>query len=1403
MATTQRTPQITIQARSRDEYTVGWVCALPKEQTAAIAMLDQRHAGLPKPSKDPNTYTLGSIGRHNIVIVCLPKGRIGNIPAATLATFMVSTFPSIRFGLMVGIGGGVPPKVRLGDVVVSTPVGQSPGVIQWDFGKAKEGGSFERSGSLNNPPTLLLTALTELESEHEMKGSRIQEYLDELKEKYPRLVPRYLRSDSLEDVLFKANYGHVAESKDCGPISSSEDEDEGEASCRFCDKSQTCRRKPRDMRVHCGLIASGNQVIKDAAFRDKLNKDLGGHILCIEMEAAGLVNDFPCIVIRGICDYADSHKNKDWQEHAAAVAAAFAKELLQSIQPCDVDGELPVKELLNQVCDDISTIRENTMHTRAQLNKKEDAEILDWLTPINYGQKHSDYLSIRQPETGNWLLNSEEFLGWVAASKQTLFCPGIPGAGKTVLTSVVVDFLESNFVNNAEIAITYIYCSFLPQEEQKLDGLLMSLLKQLIQCRAALPESVRSLYNQHKAKRTRPTLNKILALLQSVMDLYSKIFIVVDALDEYRALDECQSFLSELFNLQKNYQTNIFATSRHIPEIINSFKDNSSREIEIRANPGDVAIYLKGDIGQLPSCVKKNRQLQEEVITGISGAVDGIFLLAKLYLDSLVDKLAPNEIRSAIETFRKEGQISDQDQRDEVLAGAYGKVMERINGQMLGMRRLAAKVLLWITHAKRQLTTSELQHALATRTGKFELDDGDLTPIEDMVSVCAGLVTIDKESGTIRLVHYTAQQYLERSQHSWFPYASSEITTNPTPFCTCLVTNKERGQTIRPMDANTMIATSCLTYLLFSAFDVDFCDLDAYLQGGKSGKQTYPLLNYCMEYGALYARLASPEPPCVAQFFSSQSNIAKSWLLFAAINGGPQAETTAEWLLERGACIDTKDSKWKTPLHHAVLNGWRRCVQLLLQRGASLDPDSDNMTPFHYTVRNGDRETAQIFLDFGTPVDLTVRRRIFTGMIQNDRATYRVQDDEQNPVPNGSTETGLTSLHLATLTGSRKMTEYLLEQGADPNYASDYGETPLHLTLKQDLFGPSCSANRDFWNDSETRIEGVLEYVEDEEYLSTRGWVDEVRSDIFNLLLEQPGIDVNAQDTSGASLLHIVSGVYRASKFMIQRLIEKRARVSIRNNEGQTPLHLACQDGNIDAVDVLLASGADPTECDETGANTLHYAARRQHEETIRNLIDHVPESTREDFAKSKDKHGQNALHYLWKKSSCTGIDSLKFLLELSADVNELDQEGMSPIATFLRKGAFRPRDDDLETLRLLFGHGADASFKTKEGLNLAHLAATSGRASPNLLRILANQKVDVRARDDQGRTALHHGAISGKLTKETLYCLRDEFKLSTELLDAQGKTPLAYAVEKGQKHHHRKIFQPGRWAKIEALLRE
>jgi nucleoside phosphorylase len=284
---------------TRKDYTVGWICALPKEQTAAKGMLDKIHPDLPKPAMDKNAYTLGSVGHHNIVIACLPKGQIGTNSAGIVAAQMLDTFPSIRVGLMVGIGGGIPPKVRLGDIVVSSPSGEFSGVVQWDFGKKLEGGRFERTGSLDTPPRLLLTAMSRLETDNEMYGSKIPRYLEELVQRHPRLKAKYSRSESLKDVLFRADYPH---SKTAGI-----DDEAPSESCQSCDKSKVVQRPPRDTGdmpvVHYGLIASGNQVIKDAAYRSMLNSDLGGQVLCVEMEAAGLMNSFPCVVVRGICDY--------------------------------------------------------------------------------------------------------------------------------------------------------------------------------------------------------------------------------------------------------------------------------------------------------------------------------------------------------------------------------------------------------------------------------------------------------------------------------------------------------------------------------------------------------------------------------------------------------------------------------------------------------------------------------------------------------------------------------------------------------------------------------------------------------------------------------------------------------------------------------------------------------------------------------------------------------------------------------------------------------------------------------------------------------------------------------------------------------------------------------------------
>jgi nucleoside phosphorylase len=305
----------------REDYTVGWVCALPVERAAAQAMLDEEHAYAARESSDndDNVYCLGSVAGHNVVIVCLPAGCIGNNPAAAVATQMRAAFKGIRFGLMVGIGGGVPSAevdIRLGDVVVSQPQWSFGGVVQYDFGRRTPSG-LERIGSLNAPPQILLSAVSNIQANKMVGKNTLPDHLSTL-ERYPA----FQRRRAGPDLLFEAAYNH-----------------EHGATCDQCSAESRQPRTEREggaaVTVHYGTIASGNQVMKDAAERDRVSAELGG-VLCFEMEAAGLMNSFPCLVIRGISDYADTHKNKQWQAYAAGTAAAYAKELLSAIPPTEV-----------------------------------------------------------------------------------------------------------------------------------------------------------------------------------------------------------------------------------------------------------------------------------------------------------------------------------------------------------------------------------------------------------------------------------------------------------------------------------------------------------------------------------------------------------------------------------------------------------------------------------------------------------------------------------------------------------------------------------------------------------------------------------------------------------------------------------------------------------------------------------------------------------------------------------------------------------------------------------------------------------------------------------------------------------------------------------------------------------
>ncbi|KAI1299150.1 purine and uridine phosphorylase [Xylaria venustula] len=811
------------QARVRKVYTVGWVCALPIEQTAAIAMLDQEHDHLPQPPpNDHNTYTLGSIGSHNIVVACLPKGKIGTISAATVATQMINTFPSIKFSLMVGIGGGIPPKVRLGDIVVGTPSGKFPGVVQWDLGKQEQ---------------------DKVETEHELEGSKIPAFLDEMVLNHPRLALKYLRSESFQDELFQASYDHKTSLPDHADEYSRDEGVEEEDTCRYCDRTQIAIRKPRDMSVHYGLIASSNSVIKNAAFRDNLYKDLEGDVLCVEMEAAGLVDSFLCLVIRGICDYADSHKNKVWLENAAALAAAYAKGLLGYILPSDVEREQAVKDLLSDIPSTFSSIRGDVTHSRSRLDREE--------------KLCTDYLRRREGETGQWLLASQQYQDWIMDHNKTLFCPGIPGAGKTILTSVVIDDLEKRFRDDTTTALAYVYYNYKRQSEQGFESMLSSLLKQLAKSHSSLPHILKKLYSRHERSRTNPSFDELSHALELITAEYSRVFIIVDALDECSGLNN--------------------------------------------SNP--------------------------------SG-----FLLAQLHFTSLVGKDTPRAIREALQML---------EMGSNTYYSAYDSAMQRIKAQPVGQAKREEQVL-----------TQELQHALAVEP-----------EVEDAVSLCAGLVTIDGESVFDSGYYKTDKEFEEQltlyplyayAAHNW-AYHARETSKNQYIIDFLLKAGQVEAsfQVVRVPEFkydgySQSIATSTTGLHLVAYFGLDKvmetmfagCDVDA------TDSHDWTPLYWAAQNGHEASVRLLLEADRISLDLEDKKD-GRTPLSWAAVT-----------LLLATTKIDlnSKDTKYgKTPLLWAAENGHDAIVNQLLAAGA--DPRIGNFyasTPLFWAKKNGHEAIARL-----------------------------------------------------------------------------------------------------------------------------------------------------------------------------------------------------------------------------------------------------------------------------------------------------------------------------------------------------------------------------------------------------------------------------------------------------------
>jgi ankyrin repeat protein len=734
------------------------------------------------------------------------------------------------------------------------------------------------------------------------------------------------------------------------------------------------------------------------------------------------------------------------------------------------------------------------------------------------------------------------------------------------------------------------------------------------------------------------------------------------------------------------------------------------------------------------------------------------FLLASLHVDSLVSKKTTSRLNSALNSLSHgSGALGD----------AYNKAIDRIDGQVHDDCTLAKSVLSWISYAQRPLTTKELCHALAVEIGDEDFDSENVTDVEDILSVCAGLVTVDEESQIIRLVHYTTQEYLEGIREAWHPRAQHEI------------------------------ASTCLTYLCFEPFKSGPCP---YETDSENRRKKYSLLDYSARYWPEHAAAVQEEICDLAMVLLQDSNLVASAHLHGH-GGCPYSLrrqvtglhlTASSELLhlsrellswakkERMDLANSRDSMGATPLSYAAEGGYKEIVQLLLGTD-TVDVDGEDefgFTPLLYAVKHSHKELVELLLGTGK-VDVNAKQRdgwtalllavtagqkeivellLGTGKVdvnakqrdgwtalllavnRQQKEIFKLLLGTRKVDVNAKERDGRTALMIAVMEGLREIVELLLDAGKVDAEAKSHGWTPVFVAVREGhkeivelLLGPG-KADVDKTPDRST----LLRYAVGCGYKDLAEFLLGINTDASNItdrwpllslvaanrhrsiaeLIGSEEIDLDAKlGFEGRTLLMQTTRQRRGD--FVAMLLKAGAKSNAKDIDGSTALMEAAEIGGKEVAELLLNAGADIDAKDEEGSTALMMAALKGHQSMVELLLDRGAD------VHVKNKKGSTAPMEAARHSK---KETLELLLDRGADVHAKNEDGLTALIVAARWG-------HEDTVELLLNKGADVHAQKKNGLTA--LMAAAKHDQKGIAKLLLDRGIDVHAQKTNGSTAL------------------------------------------------------------------
>ncbi|KAJ7159603.1 ankyrin repeat-containing domain protein [Mycena filopes] len=828
---------------------------------------------------------------------------------------------------------------------------------------------------------------------------------------------------------------------------------------------------------------------------------------------------------------------------------------------------------------------------------EERSRLIEWLSPINFFLRHADVSQTRQAGTGQWLLAHPDFQEWESGSVGTLWCYGIPGAGKTILACMVVDHLNVDPATDG-VGVACMYLNHKEADIHTPDKLLAGVWRQLILGRE-IGSKAKQVYQRHSEKGTKASIEEVHELLRDAIAQYSKVYIVVDAVDEYPEHDR-RIVLQRLATVV-GPRVSLMITSR--PHISPDLSLPNLTTLEIRANEDDIRKYVDAHIemsARLSKHIQTRPQLRHEIHGQIATTVDGMFLLAKLHIDALSTKSTVKAVREALKSLPTD------------LSATYEEAMKRIDDQNEEDRTIAHSALMWVANAQRPLRVSDVRLALAIEPGTQQLDDDNILDIELILAVCAGLLIVDEQLDVVRLAHYTTQEYFDRAQAQRFPNAQTDITRRLLTFLSFDgVPKAEWGAWNAGLPPLVRYAQHWprhavgrpereLREMILKFLRVDAPRWNKCL-GNKWNSPPWSFFRWPQENlsplwiaaGAnlletvQYLLLAGISPGDCGQVGTGKSDSDDSPLQIAAYYGHLDI---ARLLIEHGASVTARSGFYKTALRAAATEGHLPVVQLLMKYGAGIDApgairvaaDSGHASVVEFFLESG---LIDVDLDDGALLHSAVaapHHELIPLLFQHwaspkarpdtfqlacadcDISYVKLFIERGAKVESRAEDDYGSPLHAACLRGSAEVVQLLLDHGARVNtWVGDWG-SPLAAAC----FGGDEGVVRLLLaRGADANAPGTTYAGNPLEAASDGGHAGIVR------LLHENGADVNRQtgDYGGA----LQAAATKGEKLeIVQFLIENGADVNAPGGFYGSPLKAALSYGHQNVARLLLKNGA-------------------------------------------------------------------------------------------------------------------------------------------------------------------------------------------------------------------------------------